>query len=208
MQTRVTTCCCKRKTEHNSNLGEHSSVLRPCLCLCWTQQGLASCMGRRNVVLWWRTDAAWLIWVNWKTESTFFFFFFTVATLRATTLAPYLFFSLCSLCRSLAVPRACSARGTSGSKVDGSRWGQGLCSPAADTSERCWLWHTRRHFATAGLDTDKATLRSHALCRANPSPTQGREHPERKPGDKHCEEKSKKQNPNKSNHSRNEWECE
>lgn len=65
-------------------------------------------------------------------------------------------------------------------------------SSAADTSERCWLWHTCRHFATAGLDTDKATLRSHALCRANSSPTQGREHPERKPGDKHCEEKKQK----------------
>lgn len=27
------------------------------------------------------------------------------------------------------------------SRVDRSKWGQGLCWPAADTSVKCWLWH-------------------------------------------------------------------
>lgn len=45
--------------------------------------------------------------------------------------------SLYTLCRSLAVPKACSACGTGGSRVGRSRRGQGLCSATADTSVHC-----------------------------------------------------------------------
>lgn len=70
---------------------------------------------------------------------------------------------------------------------------------------RCWLWHTWHRFAIAGLDTDKATSQNHTLCCANSSPTQGREHPERKLGDKHCEEQKKT---HKANHHINQTKAE
>lgn len=69
------------------------------------------------------------------------------------------------------------------------------------------VWRTWRHFAIAGLDTDKATSCSHTLCRANSSPTPGREHPERKPGSKHCKEQKKK-NHHKTNYQINQTKGE
>lgn len=66
----------------------------------------------------------------------------------------------------------------------------------------------RHHFAITGLDTDKATSCSHTLCGAKSSPTQGREHPERKPGDKHCEEQKKSTKPTTKKEQKNQTKAE